>query len=156
KPERVRMFLLSGGAPVDITTSITPVPTPPTFGTALSTICGQTGFSSPTGAPVTINLAMLEPANNAPALNSSNDSPVAPFPPQVATGQIILDASSADDPDNNVCNGGPAICRDKDQLTYRWTTSNPLGFTNSNKSPIGATLTSATPSNVFLPLGKNQ
>src|SRR5262249_5695545 len=118
--------------------------------------CGRTSFSNGS-----LTLAMLEPANNAPVLNSSNASPVAPFPTQGVTGQIMLDASSADDPDNNVCNGSPIaspiICRDKDQLTYRWTTSNPLGFTNANKIPIPTQpLTSATPSNIFLPLGKNQ
>lgn len=153
KPERVRVFLVSTGAPLDITSSI--IPGNPTTTTGVTMVCGRTGFSNGS-----LTLALLEPANNAPVLNASNASPVAPFPTQGVTGQVILDASSADDPDNNICNGSPisspVICRDKDQLTYRWTTSNPLGFTNANKNPIGATLTSANPSNVFLPLGKNQ
>src|SRR5262249_10339214 len=106
KPERVRVFLI-GGIPVDITTSISPIPTPPTQGKPLASVCGSAPFSS-----TTVSLAVLEPANNPPALNASLAQQININPAQGITGQLSLDATSANDPDSNPCNGNSTICQD--------------------------------------------
>ncbi|HEX7961337.1 MAG TPA: hypothetical protein VF493_15555 [Terriglobales bacterium] len=155
KPERVRMFLLSAGAPLDITSSI--APPAPTQLTGISQVCGTTAFSGGT-----VMLAIFEPKNNAPVLNASSVTQTNINPAQGITGQIVLEATPTTDQDTNPCNGSQTTnC--SDTLQYVWTTATPGGFTAVNGTSLTGSTTPSIPLNqnlynsgIFLPLGRGQ
>jgi hypothetical protein len=108
KPERVRVFLISGGGSADITSSITPPA--PTRATGVTQVCGSTPFVSD------VSLAVLEPKNNPPNLQFVFNASSAG---KGVTGSFVdLNPSGSSDPDVNPCNGNATLCSDTSQLRF--------------------------------------
>src|SRR5207248_11761873 len=78
-------------------------------------------------------------------------------PRQGITGELLLDATTAIDPDTDLCNGGSSTCMDT--LSYLWTGS-PSAFTDANGIALGSPTAPLSQKlygrGIFLPIRRNQ